>query len=833
MPQGAWVRVRCWGALRGVSVVQLGSNEPSWLARDRESAAPDEPPCRLAGTSIEGCSSNTTLASVAACISQLSRRREQLTANHPNAAPVSRNSRSALQVLTRKRCAYREVQGGNHANGYCRRTEIFTNPGSQSERGWPRVEVSMTVSVNTLADLRGLPLGSTDDSVYVLGRDTIGDGGGGMWRKTVGSTADDGSLTIPNWTRDWASLDIDVRWFGAKPDANYQGQTFSTLSATLSNGSPNVTVASTASLYIGSTVTGTGIPASTTIRAITNATTFTLSGPDGLAINATAGGAQTLTIGIWGMFKDAGLVTPATDNKLAFQNAYRAFLQYSTVAYQNSAPNVIAYGYQVRTKKLRFTGGYFIDNAVDVFSRGLVSFAGARGHGIVEGDGKLVSRLYVRQKNPSATDYAFRIDMPQGTFRELGIFGVTGQEQFFDYANGADSQDVELARVGMNGFKVAFAVSGTVNCDKSVWNNCQAGSATPGASLFLNTTNTQSVGHVWKGGNYNMSGFGAAHFRMNAGGAMSVQGGSWEMHRGACLARLEGSGATLGGQLNPNIVFSNIKFEVHDNSYYAYLSSGNLRFENCGGNTLPADAGNPKWYIEGLSSVVWDGGSLDGKIAFGVIDAASYFYAMKPHFYVTGRTTFSAEDWSSDAPAWFDTPLTPLAGFGAAGTNAPYSGNNHAGRGRLIVDASNHAGDFTANEVASINGAPYAWLGWSDTSVHAQVASLRASAWSGAGLPPPGTIASIKIPLNCVFRRVAIHKTGDSQAGGAALSWTLKDLDGVELARLSVTTNGEVKSVVNNVAHIASTTNKRSLVLAADPSNGNYYAQGYAEIEWL
>lgn len=63
------------------------------------------------------------------------------------------------------------------------------------------------------------------------------------------------------------------------------------MSATLANGDATVTVADTSTLFAGQTVTGTGIPASTTILSITDGTTFELSA------NATATGASTLTFG--------------------------------------------------------------------------------------------------------------------------------------------------------------------------------------------------------------------------------------------------------------------------------------------------------------------------------------------------------------------------------------------------------------------------------------------------------------------------------------------------------------------------------------------------------
>jgi len=65
------------------------------------------------------------------------------------------------------------------------------------------------------------------------------------------------------------------------------------MSASTTNGDATVTVADTSNLAAGQTVTGTGIPASTTVLSITNGTTFELSA------NATATGTPTLTFGAY------------------------------------------------------------------------------------------------------------------------------------------------------------------------------------------------------------------------------------------------------------------------------------------------------------------------------------------------------------------------------------------------------------------------------------------------------------------------------------------------------------------------------------------------------
>lgn len=69
-----------------------------------------------------------------------------------------------------------------------------------------------------------------------------------------------------------------------------------TMSCTTTNLSPNVTCASTENLCPGMSITGTGIPASTVVRSITNGTTFVLGNQDDSAnVNATTSATNTMT----------------------------------------------------------------------------------------------------------------------------------------------------------------------------------------------------------------------------------------------------------------------------------------------------------------------------------------------------------------------------------------------------------------------------------------------------------------------------------------------------------------------------------------------------------
>lgn len=81
-------------------------------------------------------------------------------------------------------------------------------------------------AVETLADLKAITPGTSDPQVYVmLGRDTAGDGGGGIFYWSAGDTDpdDDGTIIEPNpgggrWRRLVRAGWVNVAWFGARAD---------------------------------------------------------------------------------------------------------------------------------------------------------------------------------------------------------------------------------------------------------------------------------------------------------------------------------------------------------------------------------------------------------------------------------------------------------------------------------------------------------------------------------------------------------------------------------------------------------------------------------------
>jgi len=104
---------------------------------------------------------------------------------------------------------------------------------------------------------------------------------------------------------------------------------FTIQNATIVNGSPTVTVASTIGLVMGMTVTGTGIPVGAYVKRVINATSFELGTSDsflnlGATVNATASSTTvTLTFNLTGgIWADTSNIQPVTDSSVIVDTNY-------------------------------------------------------------------------------------------------------------------------------------------------------------------------------------------------------------------------------------------------------------------------------------------------------------------------------------------------------------------------------------------------------------------------------------------------------------------------------------------------------------------------------
>ena len=87
----------------------------------------------------------------------------------------------------------------------------------------------LSTSVETFSDLKNYKPLFNSQVVNVLGRDSLNDGGGGVfvYNETSELLDDDGTIIDSNldisgnWQRDYNGLEVNVKWFGAKGNASY------------------------------------------------------------------------------------------------------------------------------------------------------------------------------------------------------------------------------------------------------------------------------------------------------------------------------------------------------------------------------------------------------------------------------------------------------------------------------------------------------------------------------------------------------------------------------------------------------------------------------------
>jgi hypothetical protein len=637
------------------------------------------------------------------------------------------------------------------------------NPGSD------RVDVTITAdsgtkTVNTIAELRNLSGASLNGSVLVSGYHSPGDSGGGVfyWDATS-SASDDNGLVILPIGRSGAG-----RWLRVWDAA------------------------------MGMSVKWFGAVGDAEVR---NKTTGT-------------------------MHTTAALTTVATDDTQAFKDCVDAMWRSQHLAYDASSANTITYGYGARATHMVIPGGgYYIANPRAVYSKTRVSFSGSRTGWNTIGAGVVNTTIYIKDSSPGTDDYFIsdRDAGPNFGFSDLSIMGCSGNEQIYDYYSTGASQDLRFIRVGFRNFKVGIRCTGSGNADKIVFDNVTVNSDVDGAKFFYITGNTQAVAHTFLGGNIYMGGAGYVFF-FEAGGLVSIHGGSWIVVDSAVMFHLSGSGATLGGQLMPNITMYGAKTECHNSAVIVDMNIGHILFVGMSVSSLPSDAGNPKYIIRNFGTISWLECNVAGGLAAVIEDASSYASMSRPTFVLTN--CILPQDYISDGvDTYTDQGLTSV-----------YSGNNEAGRPRIYAQGCRDSSTINSKITYAANGAPYSALGFSSRGVVKQSVVGAYSPWPGAGLPntDSGSYHRIVIPLNCMVTAVRISKTGTVQAGsGNTQSWTVKDLNGTLYATLTLNSAGEVKSEYATIARRCASDNQRTFELRADPGNTNHYAEGFFEIEYI
>lgn len=519
-------------------------------------------------------------------------------------------------------------------------------------------------------------------------------------------------------------------------------------------------------------------------------------------------------------FQDAALTIPATDDTAAFRSAWDFCIGAANYAYLTPTANNVTFGWMTRPWRLHIPGGsYYVASATAMFSSARVALGGAQTGMMVTGDGKLNSIIRARQVSPAAGDWIIDIRGYYASFSRFGIWGCTGSEQLIDYSGGAASQDTMFEQLWLNSFKVMFQAGNTVNSDKTRWVDVSASSATTGSSLFRIAGNTQSVAHMVTGCSWGSYGAGSKMFDLTAGGAIAVFGSSLEVHDGATMFAITGTGATLGGQLVPNVQVHACKTECHGSSRYADLTYGSVYWSDTNTSAIIADTGNHKWVLRQAGKLMFHR-CIPGSGKFG--------YVLTD----TSATDMSVTATECDLPANWLTSFHEV--FTDAGLSTPYAGIYQAARpviraaGCRDLDSNPFAGSIPT--VVAANGEPYAHLGYRQSG---ELQEIRHTAytWPSYGLPDTGglgvaTAARIVIPANCTIAEVGIVKSGAS-SGGTTQTWEVRDLDGTLLVSLTAAAATAPAFASATMARSVSSTNSRTLELKAAAGSSNHYAAGH------
>ncbi|MDQ5913656.1 MAG: hypothetical protein QG623_275 [Patescibacteria group bacterium] len=641
---------------------------------------------------------------------------------------------------------------------------ITTADNSGSDRVDVTITAAGTKTVNSIAELRALNGGSLTGSVHVFGYHSPGDSGGGLfyWASTSTASDNNGLVILPTGHSGAG------RWLRIWDSA------------------------------LGMSVKWFGAVGDAAVR------------------NESTGV----------MYTNEAMTTVATDDSQAFKDCVDAMWLNQHVVYDASAPNTVTYGYGARTTHMVIPGGgYYLASPRSVYSKSRVSFSGSRTGWNTVGAGVVNTTIFVRDSSPGANDY-FVSDQNAGPnfgFSDLSIMGCTGNEQIYDYYSTGSSQDLRFTRVGFRNFAVGVRCTGSGNADKIVFDNITVYSQVDDAKFFYITGNTQAVVHTFIGGNIYMGGTGHV-FHFESGGLASIHGGSWIVVDSAVMFYLSGSGATLGGQLVPNVTAYGAKTECHNSAAIVDMNIGHILFVGMSLSSLPSNSGNPKYIVREFGTVSWQECNVAGALAAVIEDSSSYASMSRPTFVLTN--CILPQDYISGG----------VATYTDQGLSVVYSGNNEAGRPRIYAQGCRDSSTINTKITYAANGAPYSSLGFSTRGVTRQSVIGAYSAWPGAGLPntDSGSYHRIVIPTNCTVIAVRISKTGAAQAGsGATQSWTVKDLDGTLYATLTLVSSGDVLTEYAPVARRCSTDNQRTLELRADPGNTNHYAEGFFEVEYI
>lgn len=518
-------------------------------------------------------------------------------------------------------------------------------------------------------------------------------------------------------------------------------------------------------------------------------------------------------------YKDAALTILATDDSLAFMNAWDFLMKLNA----SLLDRVGAQNFGYKGGRLRFKipcGNYYLTQP-NIFSLRPNLVTGVQSGVVIEGDGVNNTNLIYRETSEGATNFLFFDDnkYPDMLIKDLHIYCGSGKEQLFLHKSIGHTQNWSLRNISASNSKKFFKIDGIANADKIVFDKIKYYSLVPGNVFFDIQNNTQSIGHIFSGCNVFVGGLGSIGFNIQSGGLLTMISGSIIAGAKATLYKVP-----VGATVNPtNVTFScySTKIEIHEDAVWIDIATGVVSINN-EKTRFPENLNNNKIIIRGLGKVKLNGVTFPDfpKIAFQVSNA-TYVSDMKPTVEFNG--CMLSPDYLS----------TCYANYSDVDNLTPFAATNDAGLGRVIAKDCITSSNAITNNFN--DGAPGANSGYLSMTYARRTAISKASPVSSFGLPNLTETAIVIIPKGCIICRVGIIKNGNGSGGSQAIqNWKIKDGDGVDLVTLTTASANEKKTVFSTeLWKDVSTEALRTLTLYSDPTNSNTRAQGYMVVEYI
>jgi hypothetical protein len=538
------------------------------------------------------------------------------------------------------------------------------------------------------------------------------------------------------------------------------------------------------------------------------------------------GNVRLLTNG--SVFVDNACTIPSTDNTAAMQRCFDwAQMMGTKVSFNASAPGTIVDGYRIGHPTVVLPpGGIYIGAARNLLSAArIVRPAGVQMGFRIEGQGMGNTVLWCRDIGAGPTDFVFN-DVSLGRYWELAHFsviGTTGDENFWRYEGlngygaGLIMRDIDVQT------KRGLSITGTVQSDTMHLANLRMFCT----EYCVSIDNGQSVGNSMVGCHLTASGPTAVGLKILVGGTVVATGGAWQSELGATLVQIKAPGHNTGLQLRPNILMIGTKPEVHDSAKLFDIDGGDVIIQGAPLHTLPGNTGNRKMIVRHQGSI-----HLRDCAINVAMSAALVTTGFPGEWNTDDRALITVEggsldyDWLSTVGYFEDDALT-----------VPFNDVDYTGIGRVVVDGvkGSQTSILSLGPTVNwaVNGAPYHYRSFTTLQPKHQAQTFVFYDQANNGLPDTAGVSDLIIPKGCTIKSVRISKRAGFTSTGLGRVWQVANLSGLVLATLTVTSAGEVKTVVADVDVLVDTIAQRTLRLTCVTGAGGHYADGYAEVIYI